>query len=279
MASVEESTAAVSQASGMVSVQAECPVDQALALMRDRAIVNGETLEEIATAVVARGDQVRDGRALKLSPGAPYWNANGGRVATRPALLEAVDEVRRRRSWRAPQSRLSAVAECRRLSRTRASADQRRTSPTRLRNSTTRPHRIRRPWNLPNERGCLWACPGITSVHTIRQTMGFERPEMKQRSPVSVMVVINFHASEGNSGGVLALLQEGRDVSRVAEGCEAFDLYQRKDDPARFMFVERWSSLDADHASMAKNIVDTGHLAKLLPLLDAPIDSGVIEAV
>jgi len=93
------------------------------------------------------------------------------------------------------------------------------------------------------------------------------------------MVVINFQASEGNADGLLALPQEGRDMSREAKGCEAFDLYQRKDDPDRFMFVERWSSLDAHHASMVKNIVDSGHLAKLLPLLDAPIDSGVIEAM
>lgn len=59
------------------------------------------------------------------------------------------------------------------------------------------------------------------------------------------MVVVNFQASEGNAEKLRLLLQQGRDVTRRAEGCEAFDLYQRQDDPHRFMFLERWSSLES----------------------------------
>jgi hypothetical protein len=44
----------VSQASGMVSVQAECTVGEALVLMKDRAVVSGESLLEIAEATVDR---------------------------------------------------------------------------------------------------------------------------------------------------------------------------------------------------------------------------------
>jgi hypothetical protein len=44
----------VSQASGMVSVQAECTVDEALALMKERAQVSGDTLLQIAKATVDR---------------------------------------------------------------------------------------------------------------------------------------------------------------------------------------------------------------------------------
>ena len=47
-------SARVTQASGMVSVQAECSVDDALVLMRDRATVQGQTLDEIAEAVLDR---------------------------------------------------------------------------------------------------------------------------------------------------------------------------------------------------------------------------------
>ena len=47
-------SAKVIQASGMVSVQAECTVDEALALMHDRAEVHGQTLDEIAEAVLDR---------------------------------------------------------------------------------------------------------------------------------------------------------------------------------------------------------------------------------
>ena len=98
-------------------------------------------------------------------------------------------------------------------------------------------------------------------------------------SQLSVMVVINFQASEGNVEKLRLLLQQGRDISRRAEGCEAFDLYQRQDDPHRFMFLERWSSLEAHHTNMADNIVASGHLAKVLPLLSGPIDNGVIRAL
>jgi quinol monooxygenase YgiN len=96
---------------------------------------------------------------------------------------------------------------------------------------------------------------------------------------VSVSVVVNFQASNGNIELLLPLLREGRDLSRKAEGCEVFDLFQRQDDPHKFMFIERWTSIDAHHANMAKNIVGSGHLAKLLPLLVGPPDNGVIESV
>jgi hypothetical protein len=44
----------VAQAAGMVSVQAECTPDRALALMTERAEKDGYKVEEIAKAVVER---------------------------------------------------------------------------------------------------------------------------------------------------------------------------------------------------------------------------------
>ena len=102
---------------------------------------------------------------------------------------------------------------------------------------------------------------------------------MRGEPIVSVDVVVHFRASEGNEGRLLPLLREGRDISRTAEGCEAFDLFQRKDDATKFMFIERWASIEAHHANMAQNIVASGHLAKLMPLLVGPLDNGVIERV
>ncbi|MGO9876515.1 MAG: hypothetical protein ACLPVY_22290 [Acidimicrobiia bacterium] len=46
--------AVVYQASGMVSVQATCTVNEALGMMKERALVNGETLERVAQAVLSR---------------------------------------------------------------------------------------------------------------------------------------------------------------------------------------------------------------------------------
>ena len=96
---------------------------------------------------------------------------------------------------------------------------------------------------------------------------------------MSVEVVVNFQASEGNAERLLPLLREGRDLSRRAEGCERFDLFRREDDPNRFMFLERWTSIEAHHANMAQNVVASGHLAKLMPLLVGPLDNGVITRV
>ena len=47
-------SAAVNQATGMVSVQAGCSLEEALALMQDRATVRSSTLDEIAGAVIDR---------------------------------------------------------------------------------------------------------------------------------------------------------------------------------------------------------------------------------
>lgn len=64
-----------------------------------------------------------------------------------------------------------------------------------------------------------------------------------------------------------------------ARARESFELFQRKDDPHKFMFLERWTSLEAHHENMAKNVVASGHLDKIQPLLAGPTDNGVIEEV
>jgi quinol monooxygenase YgiN len=96
---------------------------------------------------------------------------------------------------------------------------------------------------------------------------------------MSVTIVVNFQASEGNAAKLSELLQQGRDFSRKAEGCESFEMFQRENDPNKFMFLERWASLDAHHENVAKNVVASGHLDKIKPLLAAPPDNGVIQAV
>jgi len=45
-------SAEINQAAGMVSVQADCNIEEALQLMHDRAAVAHVTLEEIAAAVL-----------------------------------------------------------------------------------------------------------------------------------------------------------------------------------------------------------------------------------
>lgn len=49
-----ELIARIAQAQGMVCVQAQCTLPEALALMRDRATITHQTLDEIADAVLDR---------------------------------------------------------------------------------------------------------------------------------------------------------------------------------------------------------------------------------
>jgi hypothetical protein len=44
----------VSQAAGMVSVQADCTLEEALGLLRDRAQVSGQSIYDIANDTVER---------------------------------------------------------------------------------------------------------------------------------------------------------------------------------------------------------------------------------
>jgi quinol monooxygenase YgiN len=96
---------------------------------------------------------------------------------------------------------------------------------------------------------------------------------------MSVTIVVNFEASEGNAAKLLPLLQQGRDFSRKAEGCESFEVFQRQDDPNKYMLLERWASLEAHHENVAKNVVASGHLAKIQALLVGPPDNGVVATV
>ena len=50
----EDELRSVSQASGMVSVQAQCSVSEALDLMKERAHATGRTLREVADATLDR---------------------------------------------------------------------------------------------------------------------------------------------------------------------------------------------------------------------------------
>ena len=49
-----ENRVRLSEASGMVSIQAHCSVTEAIGLMRRHAETSGETLEEVVIAVVHR---------------------------------------------------------------------------------------------------------------------------------------------------------------------------------------------------------------------------------
>ena len=95
---------------------------------------------------------------------------------------------------------------------------------------------------------------------------------------MSVTLIVNVRAVEGNAEAMLALLRQGRDFSLQAEGCEAFDLYQSLDDPHQFVMVQRWTSPEAHNANFEQNVKGSGRLAKILPLLSEPNRSALYRA-
>jgi len=96
---------------------------------------------------------------------------------------------------------------------------------------------------------------------------------------MSVNVVVHFQALPGKADELLPLLREGREISRAAPGCESFTLFQRQDDEHKFMFYEQWTSIEAHHENMAANILASGHMMRILPLIIGPPDNGVIQPV
>jgi quinol monooxygenase YgiN len=92
---------------------------------------------------------------------------------------------------------------------------------------------------------------------------------------LSETIVISFKAAPGNEDALLKLLQHSKDLGLKAKGCEAFDVWQSKDEPARFVMFERWRSLEDHHANFTKNI---GELEKIAALLAEPIHGGVHHA-
>ena len=83
--------------------------------------------------------------------------------------------------------------------------------------------------------------------------------------------ITEFHAAPGQEGTLAALLTEGRNRMRAAEGCESFYLYRDQDDGQAFTFVQRWVGPQAHDTAFAAHIVQSGHLDKVLATLGQPL--------
>ena len=96
---------------------------------------------------------------------------------------------------------------------------------------------------------------------------------------MSVAMIVRMQAAEGKAGALKALLVQGRELSRNAEGCESFELYQAKEARSQFVIVQRWSSNEAHQANFETNVKGSGQLAKISQLLAKPIERGVFNLV
>ena len=88
---------------------------------------------------------------------------------------------------------------------------------------------------------------------------------------MSVTMITHLHAAPDKGDDLAELLQAGRDRMRTANGCESFQLLRDETDSRSFVFVQSWVSHQAHDAAFAEQIVQTGHLEKVLAAIDEAI--------
>ena len=88
---------------------------------------------------------------------------------------------------------------------------------------------------------------------------------------MSVSMITHLHAAPEIGDDLAELLAAGRDRMRTAEGCESFRLLREEADSRSFVFLQRWVSHEAHDAAFTEQIVQTGHLEKVLAAIDQAI--------
>src|SRR5579862_8730913 len=96
---------------------------------------------------------------------------------------------------------------------------------------------------------------------------------------MSITSLTRFHASAGQAETLLELQTEGRRRMLAAHGCETFDILRDESDPLSFVFVQKWVSREAHDAAFAELILASGHLEKVLAVIDQGVTQNFYEVV
>ncbi len=64
-----------------------------------------------------------------------------------------------------------------------------------------------------------------------------------------------------------------------ADGCESFDILRDQADPRSFAFIQTWVSRQAHDTAFGTLIMATGHLDKVLAVLDEDVSQTFYEVV
>lgn len=87
---------------------------------------------------------------------------------------------------------------------------------------------------------------------------------------MSVEIIYNFEAVQGRADALLVLLQKVRDLGITVAGCEAYDVYQGKDNPHKLVMIERWTSEETHKAFFEKSVKSSGVLDSVVKLMVEP---------
>ena len=96
---------------------------------------------------------------------------------------------------------------------------------------------------------------------------------------MSITTVTRFHASAGQEESLLELQTEGRRRMVTADGCESFDILRDLSDPQSFVFIQTWTSRAAHDTAFGELILASGHLEKVLAVLDEGVVQSFYEVV
>jgi quinol monooxygenase YgiN len=96
---------------------------------------------------------------------------------------------------------------------------------------------------------------------------------------MSITSVTRFHATSGQEQALLELQSEGRRRMIAADGCESFDILRDQSDPQSFVFIQTWASREAHDTAFGELILASGHLQKVLAVLDQDVTQTFYDRV
>ena len=104
-------------------------------------------------------------------------------------------------------------------------------------------------------------------------------PNKKSGDSMSITTVTRFHATPGEEDELLELQTEGRRRMLAADGCQSFDILRDQADTQSFVFVQTWTSREAHDAAFGEFILASGHLGKVLAVLDEDVSQTFYDIV
>ncbi|MEO9223431.1 MAG: antibiotic biosynthesis monooxygenase family protein [Acidimicrobiales bacterium] len=89
---------------------------------------------------------------------------------------------------------------------------------------------------------------------------------------MTMHAITHMHAGEGKDEALAALLTEGCNRMRAADGCESFVVVRDRGDRRAFALIQRWQSSAAHDTAFEAEIAKTGHIEKVQAAVDQPLD-------
>lgn len=85
---------------------------------------------------------------------------------------------------------------------------------------------------------------------------------------MGITVVVNLQAHEGKGSEALAAIRRTQQYCLSLAGCTGFEILQSKADQHRFVFIERWKSLE-EHAQVLQSLMSSPDTAEAMKLFSA----------